>query len=375
MLNKNQSDKRNSWKYFVVLPLLAFFMFQFQMRVLAQEKQAPKIEKRETTKKVISVVIDKNTTDAEMKKDAEMLKNDFGVTLKVSKVKRNSNAEITGIKVDFKDKDGRKGTTQMQSDSPIQPIRFFKEMDETGKATAIGFGRPSERERRSALAAIPHIRHLSEDGEDIEIIIDGDDEGFAWADNFDFDIEVPELPDGVDAPALPEAADAPSFPRAPRAPGAPGAPRIKGKSVVIKQDGDQKEVWVDGEKIAEDVLNELEAEGIGRVYVYDTKGPKGDKNFFYHDENGRRVISQKEIQKITKEAMEESKIQMKKMRKHMDKMRPEMEKAKIRMREAQPEMEQAREEMLKAKEEMLKAKEELEKAKIELEKAKSSEKK
>ncbi len=69
MLNTNQSNKRNVWKYFVVLPLLAFFfMFQFQMKVLAQEKSAPVIENKRERKEVVSVVIDKNTSDAENQK-------------------------------------------------------------------------------------------------------------------------------------------------------------------------------------------------------------------------------------------------------------------------------------------------------------------
>jgi len=44
MLNKNQSNKRNSWKYAVVLPLLGAFLFFFQVKVVAQEKASPKQE-------------------------------------------------------------------------------------------------------------------------------------------------------------------------------------------------------------------------------------------------------------------------------------------------------------------------------------------
>ena len=39
MLNKNQSNKRNSWKYTLVLPLLVAFMFLFQIKVIAQKKE------------------------------------------------------------------------------------------------------------------------------------------------------------------------------------------------------------------------------------------------------------------------------------------------------------------------------------------------
>ena len=363
MLNTNQSNKRNAWKYFVVLPLLAFFMFQFQMKVLAQEKSAPVMENKRERKEVVSVVIDKNTSDAEIKKDIEMLKNDFGVTLKVSKIKRNSKGEITAIKVDFKDKDGRKGTSQVSSDAPIQPIRFFKEMDENGKG-AIGFGTPKERGPREGLAKIKTIKHLNKDGEDLEVIVEGDDDAFAWSDNFDFDFEIPEVPE------TPEAEGAPGVPKPPK------APKTMKKTVVVKEKDGKKEVWINGEKVSEDVFGEMDFNDMEKAFAFsfDSKGPKGEKgpkDFIFKDEDGNMVISRKEIEKIRKEAMDGAKIHMERARKHMEEMRPEIERAKIRMREAQPEMENARQEMMKAKEEMMKAKAEMEKAKAELEKAKA----
>lgn len=38
MLNKNQSKKRNSWKYYVVIPALAAFVLLFQIEVIAKER-------------------------------------------------------------------------------------------------------------------------------------------------------------------------------------------------------------------------------------------------------------------------------------------------------------------------------------------------
>ncbi|MCG2612095.1 hypothetical protein LZZ90_11310 [Flavobacterium sp. SM15] len=370
MLNANQSNKRNSWKYFVVLPLLAFFMFQFQMKVLAQEKSLPRVENRQENLKVISMVIDKNTSDAEIKKDIETIKKEAGVTLKVSKVKRNSNGEITAIKVDYKDKDGKKGTTQVASDEPIQPIHFFKETDQNGKGS-IGFGAPRGRGPREALAKIKTIKRLNDDGEDVQVIVEGDEEGdFDWADMLGIDPplppDAPDAPDGLDVPSVPDA------------PGAPKAPRMVKKNIVIKQNGDKKEVWINGEKVTEDVLGKMDFEEFGKAFTFDFKGPKGPKGekgsraFIFSDEDGNMVISRKEIEKIRKEAIDGARIQVKEARKRMEEMRPEIEKAKIRVREVQPEMEKFREEMQKAKEEMQKAKEELQKAKIELEKTKSS---
>ncbi|WP_313807066.1 M56 family metallopeptidase [Flavobacterium sp.] len=369
MLNSNQSNKKNSWKYFVVLPLLALFIFQFQTKIIAQEKSVPKTEKLKLKSNInlVTVVIDKNTSDAEIKKDAEMLKNNFNVTLKTSKIKRNSKGEITAIKVDFKDKDGRKGTTHIQSDEPIQPIHFFKEMNDNGTSD-VGFGKPKGKTLRQQLAKVRKIENLNEDGKEIRIITTDEEGDLAWTDedfdfDFNFDFEAPEVPE------VPEIGEAPK---------APKAPKMIQKSVVIKRDGDKKEVWINGEKATEDQLGKLEdINGIGSVFVYDSKGPKGDKgekgakNFVFRNDDGDVVISSKDVEIIRGNAMKEAKIHMEKARKQMDEMRPEMERAKIRMREAQPEMEKAREEMMKAREEMLKAKEEMMKAKAEMDKARA----
>lgn len=44
MLNKNQSNQWNSWKYALILPALFAFVFLFQIEVVAQEKETPKQE-------------------------------------------------------------------------------------------------------------------------------------------------------------------------------------------------------------------------------------------------------------------------------------------------------------------------------------------
>lgn len=44
MLNKNQSNKWNSWKYITVFPALIAFVLLFQIEIVAQEKEVPKQE-------------------------------------------------------------------------------------------------------------------------------------------------------------------------------------------------------------------------------------------------------------------------------------------------------------------------------------------
>ena len=51
MLNKNQSKKRNYWKYYAVIPALTAFVFVFQIKTVAQEKK----EIQEVSEKISSV--------------------------------------------------------------------------------------------------------------------------------------------------------------------------------------------------------------------------------------------------------------------------------------------------------------------------------
>lgn len=133
MLNKNQSSKWNSYKYLLIVPALAAFMVYFQVKVVAQEKHSDVLFFN-GAQQGVEVVVDKNTTDAQLKQHAEELKKTHGIKLKFSKVKRNSAGEIVSIKAEFKDENGKKGSTMISGDKAIEPIRFFK----TGNN--VGFG-------------------------------------------------------------------------------------------------------------------------------------------------------------------------------------------------------------------------------------------
>lgn len=105
MLNKNQSKKRNSWKYAFVLPLLAAFVFSFQIKTIAQEKIVG-IQETENIKTVPNTVdvykINKNTTDQELDEKVSAIKDRYGITTTFSNVKRNSGSELIAIKVELK---------------------------------------------------------------------------------------------------------------------------------------------------------------------------------------------------------------------------------------------------------------------------------
>lgn len=250
MLNKNQSNRSNSWKYAVVLPALIAFVFLFQIKVVAQEKI---IEVKETTSKVnesvktnsiiqlkevsnkkdasiwiaksdeksqsrenpfaegknilllingkeyfkndmknvklscdgsilqlnseeaikrfgnkakdgamifngktvimnndrksnssqnLAYIVDKISTDKELNDMISELKK-LDIILTISNLKRNKNNEIIAVKLNFKDKNGHKGTTQQKREIPIRPI-FFKVSDDLNGFESIGFYDNSE---------------------------------------------------------------------------------------------------------------------------------------------------------------------------------------------------------------------------------------
>ncbi|MFE3868198.1 M56 family metallopeptidase [Flavobacterium sp. LS2P90] len=105
MLNKNQSKKWNSWKYALVLPLLAAFVFLFQIKTIAQEKVSDKTTKEliKSDEKLVDIYkINRNTTDGELKDKSSTLKENYAIIAIFSGIKRNSKNELIAIKVDLK---------------------------------------------------------------------------------------------------------------------------------------------------------------------------------------------------------------------------------------------------------------------------------
>ena len=100
MLNKNQSKKRNSWKYYTVIPALAAFVLLFQVEVVAKERQQNLEIVSNEIKSVNIFKITKKTTDTEFKDLKKDLKSTYNIDLEVSDIKRNSENQLTSLKVD-----------------------------------------------------------------------------------------------------------------------------------------------------------------------------------------------------------------------------------------------------------------------------------
>lgn len=350
MLNKNQSKKSNSWKYFLIIPALIAFMIYFQVKVVAQEK-APGLET--LLQKGAEVVVDKNSSDADLKREAERVKKEHGVTLKFSKVKRNSQGEITCIKATYKDQNGKKGTTQVSGDEPIQPFRFYK--NDNGK---IGFGNGRGREVRVVGVGANGFAGF---GDDFSISL-GDD---------DLNIEIPEIPEIPELPEIPEAPEAAIY--ADTLVWSTGKNHAlvmpNGKSIVIKDKNGKKTVIKDGKVVpeadVEKVLSEMgpiivNGEDVlkkGGVYTYSYSGNGDNQAYYYID-----------TEKISKEAMEKARAAMDKARPKMDKMRAEMDAQRKVMDKARPKMDKMRAEMDVQRAEMDKARIEMDKAREQMKK-------
>jgi len=118
MLNKNQSKKTNYWKYCTVIPALALFVFLFQIKTIAQEKKEAQEVTRTTSDDVYK--IEKTTTDQELKVIGEKIKQTHGFDVAISNVKRNTNKELTAIKMNIKKGSKEVQTIEIDGDEAIK---------------------------------------------------------------------------------------------------------------------------------------------------------------------------------------------------------------------------------------------------------------
>ncbi|WP_333810158.1 M56 family metallopeptidase [Flavobacterium sp.] len=386
MLHTNQSNKKNVWKYATILPLLVVFMLLFQIETVAQVKEVA--ISRSIANKIIQFVIDKNTTDTQIKEETEALKKEHNIDLKISKIKRNAKKEIIALEAKFEDSDKTTGKISIKGDQAIEPIRFFKEMNENGKGN-IGF----DRNNVSTVFAKMNANQLEwSDAQTIEIKKSDNEEAIYIVNGKEYSKgemkdKIVELDGAIEMNEDEKSGKKIII--------------FKGNSIIsdepktivyldekiISEDemkkidakiiksvdvkkGDIKkeikivtknssglpentEIYINGKKATKEELDQVEREEIESVNVNNNNGKKSieiQKRNFKTIQDG----SWKEVEK----EIEMSKAEMKKARAEM---KAEMQKAKAEMEKAKVEM----------KAEMEKAKAEMEKAKAEMEKTKS----
>lgn len=198
MLHKKASKTYHQWKTAIILPLLAIFLWSFNVKEVIDYKKIDdeikttktkstlkeevnqvdnfikkynkksnevipvKKENLETIDNEITMSIDKNTTNSELEKIKKIFKDNYKVTINFSDVKRNASDEIISIKVDVKAKNSNANFHEKDEDG-IKSFNIYYN-DETG---SIKIGNSKK-----------HDLHFEEKGENIYIMeIDEDDDG------------------------------------------------------------------------------------------------------------------------------------------------------------------------------------------------------
>lgn len=123
MLNKQRSHKYSTWKYALVLPVLALFTMAFQVKTVAREKSAPQTTSSSHSEESVTIQTEINK-DSDKNKELDGLKKKFaeiGVDFNVSFIEKNDKGEITAIKVELKG-EGQEQVYNVKSSDPIKPF-------------------------------------------------------------------------------------------------------------------------------------------------------------------------------------------------------------------------------------------------------------
>ena len=138
MLHKKKSNSNGQWKLTLMVPLLLVFIFTFNTKVIAQEKDK-EVKKIEKKVEIIAIGFSKETPQDKLDKIVK----DFaekGLDVKFSGIKRNKDNHITAIEVSAKAKSGKAsssfGSNLKDGIHPIT-IRF----DQENNDLSIGSGK------------------------------------------------------------------------------------------------------------------------------------------------------------------------------------------------------------------------------------------
>lgn len=126
MLHKNKSKNTNKWKYALLVPALALFIFAFNTQVIAQNKDSKWEIKTGITE--VSLIIEKSSTDKDLNNEKEFLKKEHNIKLTFKGIKRNSKGEITAIKIEVKAPKSN-ANYSTSSSNPIKPIKISFDAD------------------------------------------------------------------------------------------------------------------------------------------------------------------------------------------------------------------------------------------------------
>ncbi|MFV8339393.1 M56 family metallopeptidase [Flavobacterium sp. LB3P21] len=186
MLNKNQSKKSNSWKYTFVLPALVAFVFLFQIETIAQEKKSEQINTgpSKTNENSVDIYkINKNTTDEELKEKSSNLKENYTIIVTFSGIKRNSQNELTAIKVDLKKGKEIAQKMEIKGTQAINEFGIIVSKNDNGMLT-VNFGSQETISNQKSILIAPNAPSVTEK----EIFINGKKGSKADLDSLDVNV-------------------------------------------------------------------------------------------------------------------------------------------------------------------------------------------
>lgn len=225
MLNTKQTNKNQAWKFGLILPVLVGFMLLFQIEIIAMEKKTKIISKNSSNRSEM-YLIEKNTSDKELKGFSEKFRSTYKIDLSFNKIKRNKADELTQINISMKNGKGKKLNQFISSDEAIVPVQIVVRK----------FGNSYDFEINQDYSV------LAETGEEVEEV--AEIEGTDIADV----VETPEVPD---VPIMEF-----DFPTPPDVPNMPDVPEIP-------ENMDDKKAWKKYEdeiKVYEKKIKDLEPE-------------------------------------------------------------------------------------------------------------------
>ena len=303
--------KSTLWNYSLAIT----FTFLVQFTTVAQSDKFS-LTDSDTHKDDIVMTWNKSTPESEMKDDSKALETK-GITIKYSDVKRNSDNEITSIKVEYSDRKGNKGNLEYHNQKPIGTITFYKNGEE------IGFGEPNN-QSNNLIAGNDFMNGFGNPQELIKKFQLGNGDKNSQSFSFSFPNEGESFGQSKSKIMI----------------------QKDGKKPLVIEDG---KVTEGGDDYTPEEIEKIKSEN--KVEHFGSINDIGSESFDFRNQEG----------------LENYKKQMQKMKEKMEQILPDKNDSD----DVESDLEQTKKEMIKAKEEMIKAREELEKAKKDVEKSKA----
>ena len=141
MLNSNQSNRKNAFKYAIVIPVLVAFIMLFQVKVIAKEKR---IDREINNSENILYLINANSSNKEIDEIFTKLRVKHQLEAKYYGVKRNKNNEIIAISLKINKKQIISTVHEINGDSAIKEfaiqINTKSNVFEIIRSEEIGYG-------------------------------------------------------------------------------------------------------------------------------------------------------------------------------------------------------------------------------------------